>query len=274
MQATHDRRGRSTASRRPFDPAAAETHDAYGYASQNPLRYTDPLGLFSWDSLGAGLAGFADTITGGLSSMLLSAAVPGYDCFVEKHQTAFSVGQVVGTVVEVAAAAVTIVATAGAGTALVAAATMGRAALKAGIKMTTTAIKTAATATTKKATSNALTKSTKEAVEAGANSAATRPVPSIKTGSAGGESAGMRFPQSVREQARADDPSTCVYCRMETDKPQIDHSIPRAQGGNATFDNAQTTCGWCNASTGAREFPLNPPPNYFGAWPPAWWTQQ
>ena len=151
------------------DPAIAETHDAYGYARQNPIRFTDPLGLDfwsdTWDNVVAGAAGVADTLTGGLSSMFLSAVVPGYDCFIEENQTAFSVGQVVGTVIEVVAAVVTIVATAGTGTALVAAATMGRAALKAGIKMTTTAIKTAATTATKKATGNALSKTTRQAGE-------------------------------------------------------------------------------------------------------------
>jgi hypothetical protein len=29
-----------------------------------------------------------------------------------------------------------------------------------------------------------------------------------------------------------------------------------------TIENAQTTCGWCNASKGARSFRMNPPPGY------------
>lgn len=95
--------------------------------------------------------------------------------------------------------------------------------------------------------------------------------PAIKAGSAGGDSAGMPFSQSVRQEVLDDNPSTCVYCRMETDSPQVDHAIPRAQGGNATVDNGQTTCPWCNASKGARDFPVNPPPGYQGEWPPAWW---
>ncbi|PZR51802.1 hypothetical protein DNL40_14345 [Xylanimonas oleitrophica] len=68
-----------------------------------------------------------------------------------------------------------------------------------------------------------------------------------------------------------DDPNVCVYCRMETDRPQVDHVIPRSRGGNAMLDNAQTTCWWCNASKGARDFPVNPPPGYRGMWPPDWW---
>jgi hypothetical protein len=95
--------------------------------------------------------------------------------------------------------------------------------------------------------------------------------PAIKAGSAGGETAGKAFPRSVRGAALEENPSTCVYYRMETDAPQVDHAIPRARGGNATLDNAQTTCPWCNASKGARDFPVNPPPGYRGPWPPPWW---
>lgn len=101
--------------------------------------------------------------------------------------------------------------------------------------------------------------------------AAEDATPLIKAGSSGGETAGKAFPQSIRQQALEENPSTCVYCHMETDSPQVDHAIPRAQGGNATLENAQTTCGWCNASKGARDFPVNPPPGYEGAWPPEWW---
>jgi hypothetical protein len=101
--------------------------------------------------------------------------------------------------------------------------------------------------------------------------AAKAEAPLIKVGSAGGESAGKVFPQAVKDAARAENPGTCVYCRMGTDSPQIDHAIPRVRGGNATLDNAQTTCAWCNASKGARDFPVNPPPGFRGDWPPVWW---
>jgi 5-methylcytosine-specific restriction endonuclease McrA len=100
--------------------------------------------------------------------------------------------------------------------------------------------------------------------------AAETSTPLIKAGSEGGPTAGMTFPESVRQQEFAYNPSTCVYCRMETDSPQIDHAVPRWRGGNATIDNAQTTCGWCNASNGARDFPANPPPGFAGGWPPPW----
>lgn len=95
--------------------------------------------------------------------------------------------------------------------------------------------------------------------------------PGIKAGSAGGETAGKAFHQSVEDAAQAKNPRTYVYCRMETSRPQVDHVVPRARGGNATLDNAQTTCPWCNASKGARDVPVNPPPGFEGAWPPAWW---
>lgn len=55
------------------------------------------------------------------------------------------------------------------------------------------------------------------------------------------------------------------------DVPQDDHAIPRSVGGNATIENAQTTYAWCNASKGARDFPVNPLPEYEGPWPPEWW---
>lgn len=99
---------------------------------------------------------------------------------------------------------------------------------------------------------------------------AAKAAPEIKAGSMGGSTAGKRFPQSVKDETLADNPGTCAYCRMETDRPQVDHSIPMSRGGNATLDNAQTTCWWCNASKGARDFPVNPPPGFRGFWPPGW----
>jgi len=91
-----------------------------------------------------------------------------------------------------------------------------------------------------------------------------------KEGALGGPTAGMAFPRSVRQEALLENPDSCVFCRMKTDSPQVDHSIPRARGGNATIENAQTSCPWCNASKGARDFPVNPPPGYVGGWPPVW----
>jgi RHS repeat-associated protein len=100
---------------------------------------------------------------------------------------------------------------------------------------------------------------------------AAEEVPLIKAGAAGGETSGKAFPQSVRQAALEENPSTCVYCRMETDSPQVDHAIARARGGDATLENAQTACPHCNASKGARDFPVTPPPGYRGPWPPPWW---
>ncbi len=93
----------------------------------------------------------------------------------------------------------------------------------------------------------------------------------IKAGSAGGETAGKPFPNAIRQAALEENPDTCVYCQMSTEAPQVDHAIPRALGGDATLENAQTTCAWCNASKGARAFPVNPPPGFEGPWPPSWW---
>ena len=101
--------------------------------------------------------------------------------------------------------------------------------------------------------------------------AAKAEVPLIKAGSSGGETAGKVFPNAVKQQVLEENPNICVYCRMETESPQVDHAIPRARGGDATFENGQTTCSWCNASKGARDFPVNPPPGFEGAWPPVWW---
>lgn len=58
-------------------------------------------------------------------------------------------------------------------------------------------------------------------------SPATKGAPDIKPGSAGGPSAGKRFPESVRDDALEQNPSTCAFCRMGTDRPQVDRAIPR-----------------------------------------------
>ena len=108
---------------------------------------------------------------------------------------------------------------------------------------------------------------------AGAATNAAKVAPEIKAGMAGGESAGSRFPSGVRAKALDENPSSCVYCQMDTDSPQVDHVIPRSRGGNATLENAQTTCPHCNASKGARDFPLSPPLGYRGSWPPPWWSR-
>jgi RHS repeat-associated protein/uncharacterized repeat protein (TIGR01451 family) len=105
-----------------------------------------------------------------------------------------------------------------------------------------------------------------------AESAALEDFPQIKPGASNGPTAGKPFPESVRQEVLGDNPDTCVYCRMKTDSPQVDHSIPRAQGGDATVENGQTACPHCNASKGARQFPVTPPGGFEGPWPPPWFT--
>ncbi len=99
--------------------------------------------------------------------------------------------------------------------------------------------------------------------------------PTLKLGAANGPTAGEPFPQSVRNQAFAENPtSTCVYCGMDGTGTQVDHVIPKALGGDATIENAQLACPHCNASKGARLYPLTPPADYVGAWPPSWWPSE
>jgi hypothetical protein len=86
---------------------------------------------------------------------------------------------------------------------------------------------------------------------------ASNPAYQIKTGSSGGPTAGMVFPRAIKAQQLLENPDTCVFCMMKTDSPQIDHATARVLGGNATIENAQTTCPFCNASKGARLFPVN-----------------
>ncbi|WP_181408268.1 RHS repeat-associated core domain-containing protein [Schumannella sp. 10F1B-5-1] len=92
------------------DPAVDTTHQPYAYASNNPLQNTDHTGLDFWNDFGQNAlafgAGFLDDTTGGLSSIILGAVVPGYDCFVADHQGAFTAGQIASTVVSVAMIAI------------------------------------------------------------------------------------------------------------------------------------------------------------------------
>ncbi len=102
--------------------------------------------------------------------------------------------------------------------------------------------------------------------------AAKEAAPLIKAGAAGGETAGKAFPPAIKDAAKAENPlSTCVYCRREGTATQVDHAVPRSRGGDATLENAQLACPHCNASKGARDFPVNPPAGYRGEWPPSNW---
>lgn len=100
---------------------------------------------------------------------------------------------------------------------------------------------------------------------------AAKGAPKIKPGSSCGPTAGRPFPKSVKDQARAEDPATCVFCGRPGRGTEIDHAVPRSRGGDATIGNAQRACPWCNRSKGPGDFPRNPPPDYFGPWPPSSW---
>ena len=67
------------------DPAVDSTRQPCAYTGNNPVSRTDPMGLDAGEEIGAFLLGALDGVTGGLSSMVLEAAVPGYDCFIKAH---------------------------------------------------------------------------------------------------------------------------------------------------------------------------------------------
>jgi RHS repeat-associated protein len=79
-----------------------------------------------------------------------------------------------------------------------------------------------------------------------------------KLGSANPAAAGRRFPQSVKEKARAESGGKCVFCDTKTGdapgptKSEIDHAIPRSRGGDNSINNAQNTCRSCNRSKSAK----------------------
>ena len=112
---------------------------------------------------------------------------------------------------------------------------------------------------------------TSAAAEEGAQSALETLAP-IKPGTQGGPTAGQAFSKPVKAAAHAENPEgICVYCHMRGGPNQVDHAIPKSLGGDATLENAQIACAHCNASKGARQFPVNPPLGYSGPWPPPWW---
>ncbi len=98
----------------------------------------------------------------------------------------------------------------------------------------------------------------RQAIEAGREAQAKLGFPNVKSGSAGGESAGKRFSESTKAQAHSDAGGKCVFCGLPTtDRPgplktHIDHSTSRVQGGNALPANAQNTCQTCNLQKGAQ----------------------
>jgi 5-methylcytosine-specific restriction endonuclease McrA len=56
----------------------------------------------------------------------------------------------------------------------------------------------------------------------------------------------------VRRAVLRRDGSVCRYCGSETDKPDVDHVIPRYEGGTNEIDNLVVACATCNRSKGKR----------------------
>jgi hypothetical protein len=75
-------------------------------------------------------AGALNELTGGLSGAILSATVPGYDCFVKDHRDWYDAGTVVAVVTEIVVAVATVVVSAG----TAAAAVIGVAVVKAALR--------------------------------------------------------------------------------------------------------------------------------------------
>ena len=79
-----------------------------------------------------------------------------------------------------------------------------------------------------------------------------------KAGSSKPDGAGKRFPESVKEQARAESGGKCVFCGTKTGetpgitRSEIDHAVPKARGGDNSLNNAQNTCRTCNRAKGAQ----------------------
>jgi HNH endonuclease len=79
-----------------------------------------------------------------------------------------------------------------------------------------------------------------------------------KQGSAGGPSAGKRFPEKGKNDAEAAAGGRCVFCGRETTRTRgpgqrnTDHAIPRSRGGDNSPENAQNTCRECNQRKGAK----------------------
>ena len=127
------------------DTALDSTHQPYAYTGNNPLQRTDPLGLDWLSDVGETVtavgAGALDGITGGASSMIFNALVPGYDCFIQKNNTAFQVGSVAAQVIEAAIMVATVVVSLGAAAPAAMAWAGAKMAIRAGIKAAATSMK-------------------------------------------------------------------------------------------------------------------------------------
>lgn len=63
---------------------------------------------------------------------------------------------------------------------------------------------------------------------------------------------GRRFvvAETVRAAVLKRDQGRCRYCGEPTDKPHLDHYVPRILGGTGTYENLVTACGPCNRRKG------------------------
>jgi len=77
------------------DPANSLTGEAYSYASGNPVYYTDPLGLFSWNDAAQFGWGALDSATWGISTLAVNAINPN---LIDECNTAFFWGGVTADV--------------------------------------------------------------------------------------------------------------------------------------------------------------------------------
>jgi RHS repeat-associated protein len=84
------------------DPALEDTRQPYTYAGNDPIQFTDHTGLDFWSDLATNAlafgAGVLNGVTMGVSGAIMSAVVPGYDCFVEANSGYYGAGDVVGMV--------------------------------------------------------------------------------------------------------------------------------------------------------------------------------
>ena len=79
-----------------------------------------------------------------------------------------------------------------------------------------------------------------------------------RIGESGGDGAGKDFSPRTKDKIRERDDNKCVFCGVDTtdesgpDKSEIDHAIPKADGGNNSENNGQNTCRTCNRQKGRK----------------------
>lgn len=72
----------------------------------------------------------------------------------------------------------------------------------------------------------------------------------------------MTIPASLRQLTAERDSYRCAYCRTAQENSgqrlQIDHIIPRSQGGQTVIDNLCLACSSCNSHKQARQVYADP----------------